>query len=404
MMYLQFAILAVFALLYSLIAGRLERTSLSGPMVFLSFGVIAGPMVLGWLQFDVSLTELRVLADLTLALVLFIDASNANKSIIKKHGSIPLRMLLFGLPMTIALGIGVGMLLFDDLGLWELAILATMLTATDAALGKAVVTNKAVPARIREGLNVESGLNDGICVPLLLVFIVFAEATGADAQGTELILFYMAEEIGIGLVVGSGVTAVCAKLMDYCYKRGWITKIWEQLPVIMLALICFSVAQSLGGSGYIAAFAGGILFGILAKEETHELVTDAEGMAETLAMFTWIVFGAAFINKAYQLITWEIFAYAVLSLTVVRMLPVMLSLAGSGEKIESKLFMAWFGPRGFASIVFAIIVLNTSIPGAPEMAVVVVCTVILSAFAHGITANPLAKALAKKLGAENPAD
>ena len=404
MMYLQFAILAVFALLYSLIAGRLERTSLSGPMVFLSFGAIAGPMVLGWLQFDVSLTELRVLADLTLALVLFIDASNANKSIIKKHGSIPLRMLLFGLPMTIALGIGVGMLLFDDLGLWELAILATMLTATDAALGKAVVTNKAVPARIREGLNVESGLNDGICVPLLLVFIVFAEATGADAQGTELILFYMAEEIGIGLVVGSGVTAVCAKLMDYCYKRGWITKIWEQLPVIMLALICFSVAQSLGGSGYIAAFAGGILFGILAKEETHELVTDAEGMAETLAMFTWIVFGAAFINKAYQLITWEIFAYAVLSLTVVRMLPVMLSLAGSGEKIESKLFMAWFGPRGFASIVFAIIVLNTSIPGAPEMAVVVVCTVILSAFAHGITANPLAKALAKKLGAENPAD
>ena len=403
-MYLQFAILAIFALLYSLVAGRLERTSLSGPMVFLSFGVIAGPLVLGWLQFDVGRTELRVLADLTLALVLFIDAANANKSVLKKHASIPLRMLLFGLPMTIALGIGVGMLLFDDLGLWELAILATMLTATDAALGKAVVTNKTVPARIREGLNVESGLNDGICVPLLLVFIVLAEATGSDAQGTQLMMIYMAEEIGIGLAVGLGLTVVGVKLMDYCYKRGWITKIWEQLPVIMLALICFTVAQSLGGSGYIAAFAGGILFGILAKEETHELVMDAEGMAETLAMFTWIVFGAAFINKAYQLITWEIFAYAVLSLTVIRMLPMMLSLAGSGEKTESKLFMAWFGPRGFASIVFAIIVLNTSIPGAPEMAVVVVCTVILSAFAHGITANPMAKALAKKLGTENPAD
>ena len=403
-MYLQFAILAIFGLLYSVIAGRLERTSLSGPIVFLSFGVIAGPMVLGWLQFDIGHTELRVLADFTLALVLFIDASNANKSVLEKYASIPLRMLLFGLPMTIALGIGIGMLLFDHMGLWELAILATMLTATDAALGKAVVTNTAVPARIREGLNVESGLNDGICVPLLLVFIVFAEATGEDAQGTELMLFYMAEEIGIGLVVGLGVTAVGAKLMDYCYKRGWITKIWEQLPVIMLALICFTVAQSLGGSGYIAAFAGGILFGILAKEETHELVMDAEGMAETLAMFTWIVFGAAFINKDYQLITWEIFAYAVLSLTVIRMLPIMLSLAGSGEKTESKLFMAWFGPRGFASIVFAIIVLNTSIPSAPEMALVVICTVILSAFAHGITANPMANALAKKLGAENPTD
>jgi len=140
-----------------------------------------------------------------------------------------------------------------------------------------------------------------------------------------------------------------------------------------------------------------LLFGTLTKEETHELVMDAEGMPETLAMFTWIVFGAAFINKAYQLITWEIFTYAVLSLTVVRMLPVMLSLAGSGERTESKLFMAWFGPRGFASIVFGIIVLNTELPGAKPMAIVVVCTGMLSALIHGITANPMASALAKRL-------
>ncbi|MBL7177994.1 MAG: cation:proton antiporter, partial [Desulfobacteraceae bacterium] len=166
----------------------------------------------------------------------------------------------------------------------------------------------------------------------------------------------------------------------------------------------FTVAQSLHGSGYIAAFAGGILFGTLAKESTHELVLDAEGLAETLAMFTWIVFGAAFIIRAYELITWQAFAYAVLSLTVVRMLPVILSLTGTGEKTESKIFLAWFGPRGFASIVFAIIVLNTSLPGAPQMAVVVVCTIILSAFAHGITANPMASALAKKLAKEQRAE
>ena len=403
-MYTEFAILAVFALLYSLVAGRLERTSLSGPIVFLCFGVIAGPLVLGWLQLDVERQELRVLADLTLALVLFIDAANADKSVLKRHAAIPLRMLLFGLPMTIALGVGVGMLLFNELGIWELAILATMLTATDAALGKAVITNKAVPARIREGLNVESGLNDGICVPLLFVFIVLAEAKGVEGQGTSLMLTYMVKEIGIGLVVGLSITAMGAWLMNVCCERGWITEVWEQLPVIMLALICFTVAQSLHGSGYIAAFAGGILFGTLAKESTHELVLDAEGLAETLAMFTWIVFGAAFIIRAYELITWQAFAYAVLSLTVVRMLPVILSLTGTGEKTESKIFLAWFGPRGFASIVFAIIVLNTSLPGAPQMAVVVVCTIILSAFAHGITANPMASALAKKLAKEQRAE
>jgi len=298
--------------------------------------------------------------------------------------------------MTIALGVVTGMLLFEQLGFWELAVLATMLTATDAALGKAVITNKAVPERIREGLNVESGLNDGICVPLLFVFIILAEARGAEGQGASLVLTYMVQEIGIGLVVGLSLSAMAAWLMRRCWKRGWISEVWMQLPVIMLAILCFTVAQSFHGSGYIAAFAGGILFGILAKQETHKLVMSAEGMAETLAMFTWIIVGAVFIHKTYQFMSWQVLAYSVLSLTVVRMLPMFLSLTGTGEKVDSKLFLGWFGPRGFASIVFGIIVLNTTLPGAHQMAIVVVCTVLLSALLHGLTANPLASVLAAR--------
>jgi NhaP-type Na+/H+ or K+/H+ antiporter len=395
-MYIEFAVFALFALLYSLVAGRLERTPITGPIVYLSFGLVVGPLGLGWLDLDVDRQELRVLADMTLALVLFIDAANANMSVLKKHAAIPVRMLLFGLPMTIALGVVTGMLLFEQLGFWELAVLATMLTATDAALGKAVITNKAVPERIREGLNVESGLNDGICVPLLFVFIILAEARGAEGQGASLVLSYMVQEIGIGLVVGLSLSALAAWLMKWCWVRGWISEVWMQLPVIMLAILCFTVAQSLHGSGYIAAFAGGILFGILAKQETHKLVLSAEGMAETLAMFTWIIVGAVFINKTYQFMSWQVLAYAVLSLTVVRMLPMFLSLTGTGEKVDSKLFLGWFGPRGFASIVFGIIVLNTTLPGAHQMAIVVVCTVILSAILHGLTANPLASVLAAR--------
>jgi NhaP-type Na+/H+ or K+/H+ antiporter len=395
-MYINLAVLAIFALLYSLVAGRLERTPISGPIIFLSFGLLAGSLGLGWLELDVGRHELRVLADLTLALVLFIDAANANMLVLRRHAAIPVRMLLFGLPMTIALGMVAGMWLFDQFGLWELAILATMLTATDAALGKAVITNKAVPERIREGLNVESGLNDGICVPLLFVFIILAEATGAEGEGLSLVLTYMLHEIGIGLVVGLGLTAMATWLMKACWERGWITEIWQQLPVIMLAILCFTVAQSLGGSGYIAAFAGGILFGILTGHESHKLVLHAEGLAETLAMITWVIVGAVFINITYQYMSWQVVAYAALSLTVVRMLPVFLSLTGTGEKVESKLFLAWFGPRGFASIVFAIIVLNTTLPGAHQMAIVVLCTVLLSALLHGLTANPLASLLAAR--------
>jgi NhaP-type Na+/H+ or K+/H+ antiporter len=206
----------------------------------------------------------------------------------------------------------------------------------------------------------------------------------------------MLHEIGIGLVVGLGLTAMATWLMKACWERGWITEIWQQLPVIMLAILCFTVAQSLGGSGYIAAFAGGILFGILTGHESHKLVLHAEGLAETLAMITWVIVGAVFINITYQYMSWQVVAYAALSLTVVRMLPVFLSLTGTGEKVDSKLFLGWFGPRGFASMVFAIIVLNTTLPGARQMAIVVVCTILLSALLHGLTANPLASLLAAR--------
>ena len=396
-MYIEFAILAAFAFIYSIVAGRIERTPITGPIVFMAFGFLAGPLGVGWLVLEPTNQDLRMLADITLALILFIDAANADTSVFKSSTLIPRRMLLLGLPGVIALGVVVGVLLFDELSLFEVAILATMLAATDAALGKGVVSNKAVPSRIREGLNVESGLNDGLCVPVLFLFIALAEASGAEADSTMLALELVAREIGIGLVVGLGITAIAVWLTRLCAKRGWITEIWVQLPVIMLAITCFTTAQSLHGSGYIAAFVGGILFGLLARESTHKLVLAAEGMGETLAMLTWIVFGAAIIGQSYEYFSWRVVLYALLSLTVIRMLPIFLSLTGTGEKTDSKLFLAWFGPRGLASIVFAIIVLNTNLPGTELMVLVVICTVFLSAIAHGLTANPLAAALAARV-------
>lgn len=396
-MYIEFAILAAFAFLYSIVAGRIERTPITGPIVFMAFGFLAGPFGVGWLELEPTNQELRMLADFTLALILFIDAANADTSVFKTSTIIPRRMLLFGLPGVIGLGFVAGMLLFEELGIFEVAILATMLAATDAALGKGVISNKAVPSRIREGLNVESGLNDGLCVPVLFLFIALAEASGVEADSTLLAFKLVAREIGIGLAVGLGITAIAVWLTRMCVKRGWVTEIWVQLPVIMLAITCFTTAQSLHGSGYIAAFVGGILFGLLAKESTHKLVLAAEGMGETLAMMTWIIFGAAIIGQSYEYFSWRVVLYALLSLTVIRMLPIFLSLTGSGEKADSKLFLAWFGPRGLASIVFAIIVLNTNLPGTNLMAMVVVCTVFLSAIVHGLTANPLASVLAARV-------
>jgi NhaP-type Na+/H+ or K+/H+ antiporter len=392
-MYIELAILAVFVFLYSAVAGGVERTSISGPMVFTVVGLIIGPIGLGWLQPDLDNDGLRMLADITLALVLFIDAANSDLSVVKSGIRIPQRMLVFGLPLTILLGFGLGLILFDQLSMFEVAILATMLAATDAALGKAVITNKAVPARIREGLNIESGLNDGICVPILFLFIALALDTDTGGSSTAFAIKLVAQEVGIGLVIGLGMAAIGARILKVCYKHGWITEIWMQLPVVALALGSFSIAQTLHGSGYVAAFVGGLMFGSYKTSENHGLILAAEGTSETLALLTWVMFGSAVLGQTLGYFSWQVVVYAVLSLTVVRMLPMFISLTGSGESTTSKLFLGWFGPRGLASIVFAIIVLNRGVEGGNLLALTVVCTVTLSVIAHGFTANPLARRL-----------
>jgi NhaP-type Na+/H+ or K+/H+ antiporter len=395
-MYIELAIFALFVFCYTLVAGRLERTPASGPIVFVASGFLMGPLVLGWFDGDVSRTELRVLADLTLAVILFVDAANADLAVLKRQFRIPARMLFLGLPGVIILGTLTAALLFDNLSLLEAAILGTMLAATDAALGKAVITNRSVPTQIREGLNFESGLNDGLCVPILLVFIAMAIGEGSEGGGTLLAVQLVIKELGIGLLVGLGLTATGAWAMRWCRDQGWLTEIWKQITVVALAIACFAVAQSLHGSGYIAAFAGGLLFGFKAKKATHRLVFASEGVGETLALMTWFVFGAAVIGKYIESFTWEILLYALLSLTVIRMLPVFVSLAGTGESTSSKLFLGWFGPRGLASIVFAIIVLQKDVAENKFIATVVALTVILSLVAHGVSAKPLANLLGKK--------
>ena len=399
-MYSNVAIMVLFAFVFSVIAGRVERSAVSGPIIFIAFGLIAGPVGLGLLDMDVKAVELRVVADLTLALVLFIDAANADLATLRTHATIPRRMLLIGLPLCIALGVGTGLVIFPDISFYEICILATMLAATDAALGKGVVTNKAVPARIREGLNAESGLNDGMCVPVLLVFLALATGTGGEDGSTMLALELVAREIGIGLAVAVVLTLVGVKLMTLSIQRGWFTEVWVQIPVVTLALACFTTAQTLHGSGYIAAFVGGLLFGHFAREKTHRLVMAGEGIAELLAMLTWLVFGTAVIGQLWATMTLDVVIYSLLSLTLIRMLPNVIALTGTGEKLETKLFLAWFGPRGLASIVFFIIVANANLPSESVLAHVVVCTVTLCVIAHGLTANAWARGIGRRLNTE----
>ena len=265
-----------------------------------------------------------------------------------------------------------------------------MLAPTDAALGKAVVTKPVVPAKVRERLNVESGLNDRICVPVILFFIAMAAGSVEASESALLILKLTLEVIGIGMVTGLVLALLGGFALRTCAARGWVAGTWLQIPIIALALLCFGLAQWLGGSGFIASFVGGLTFGALTKKHKEQFLKAAEGTADTVAMVTWFTFGTIILGILIPGLSWQVVVYALLSLTVVRMLPVFLCLNGMGLKRDTILFIGWFGPRGLASIVFAVMVIAEKLPGNDTIVAVVAWTIMLSIVLHGLSANPLA--------------
>lgn len=396
-MYQSLAVLAAFLLIYSLFAGRFESRLLNGPLLFMLTGLLLGPAALGLLDSQIDREGLKILAELTLAIVLFSDAANANLKILKAREGRPLRLLLIGLPLTLLGGWLVGIWLFPQIPLLELAILATILAPTDAALGKAVVSNPAVPAAVREGLSVESGLNDGICVPVLLVFLTLL----ADAQNQAPLALagvLIVEELGIGALSGLVLTWLAWRLQSFSSARHWQSPVWSQLTLPGLAVLCFATAQALGGSGFIAAFVGGMLAGHLFAEQKHQLLEGSEEFASLLSVITWVIFGALVIPLAWSSFTLNVWLYALLSLTLIRILPVLLSLLGTQFTLETRWFIGWFGPRGLATIVFTVMIMDSPMQHGNTVVATAICTVLLSVLLHGLSANPWAARLGRLSG------
>jgi sodium/hydrogen antiporter len=393
-MYENAALLAVFLLIYSAVAGRIERSFISGPIVFTVAGFILGPDGLGVLHINITGEGLRFLAELTLAMVLFTDAANADFAVVRRNLGIPERLLGLGLPLTIVLGFVFAAIVFPSLEILEMGLLATILAPTDAALGKPVVTDATVSPVIREALNLESGLNDGICVPIVVILLDLAIVTQVEGGTIGHVAWVVVEEIGIGLIVGLALTWLTIAMLRFAKRQGWISENWVEIPIVALAAACFAAAQAAGGSGFIACFVGGLLLSGLGERHKEEFLRGAEHMGEALALLTWVLFGGVVVARMIDRATWPALLYAVLSLTVARMLPVYLCLIGTRLNRADKLSIGWFGPHGLATIVFAILVLDAKLPGNDTIILAAGWTVLLSVIAHGVSANPLVKAMA----------
>lgn len=389
------AILAFSLFLYAAFAGRLEKTLVGGAISYTAIGLVLGAA--GLVEISPARSWLSVLAEVTLALLLFSDAATANLREVFRERVLPQRLLLLGLPGAVLGGIVVGyVLLRHEAGFLEIALIAAMLAPTDAALGKAVVTDVRVPERIRSSLNFESGLNDGLSVPIFLAILALLAGSAAGESFGEIALRLLVAEIGIGALAGLGVTGASLAVIAFSRRLGALDDHWGELMTPSIAATCYCLAQYLGGSGFIAAFVGGLLFGAGLKSKVEEWSRPAEILGDGAAMLTWVVFGATVLAAAVSGFTWQALAYAVLSLTLVRMLPVWLCLRGTGTPLHEALFIGWFGPRGLASVVFAIMVVESGVPGADVVATVVALTVTLSIIAHGLSAKPLASRFAQR--------
>ena len=372
------------------VSKRLSGSPITPAMVFVSIGLLVGPRVLDEINIASTSSTERALAEATLALVLFSDASSIDLRALRRGASVPLRLLGIGLPLTIALGALAAAVIFGELTFWEAVIVGVVLAPTDAALGQAVVTEPRVPTRIRQGLNVESGLNDGICVPLLFAAVAAADVqSGISGGRTGTTLLF--EEVGYGIVGGVVAALVVGAVVVYAGRRDLIDGAW--LPVIPAAgaVLAYGTASALHGSGFIAAFVAGMVFRGVIRRVPGEMNRLTEEVGGVLSGVTFVVFGAILLGPALGELSWELVLYAVLSLTVVRMVPVAISMLDSHVRLPTLGFLAWFGPRGLASIVFAVIVIEDSqLPHEHLIVLAVYLTVGLSVFAHGLTAAPLA--------------
>jgi len=389
-----FAALLVFG--YGLVSALADRSPITAPMVFVTVGIVASPLGLDLLTVDADSEAVQVIAKVTLVMILFTAASTIDLRRLKTEYPIPLRLLGIGLPLMMLLGILVASWLFTDTGFWLVAIMALILSPTDAALAQTVVGSDRVPAPVRDAISVESGLNDGIALPPIMACIAAAGAQGALTDPGHWGL-YAALQIALGPLAGALIGWFGGVLIDRAVEREWMEPVYQRLASFALAVLCYSLAELAGGNGFIAAFIGGLMLGARSPRVRERIQEFGEAEGQQLALFVFVIFGLAMVPMVIDHIDGLALVYALLSLTVIRMLPVTLSLVGSGLGAPGVAFIGWFGPRGIASILYTLILIGQlGVDGNERILSVIVLTILLSIFAHGISAIPLSSWYARQ--------
>lgn len=383
-----FTALLIFS--FGLFSKLSEISPITAPMVFVSIGMLTGELGLNWFAFDMDLKLLEILAEVTLIIILFVDAVDIDRKSLLSMTSLPARLLLIGLPLTMVFGFLTAIPFFPGENLWLIAAMAFMLSPTDAALGQAVISTKQVPEKTRYAIDVESGLNDGIALPPVLACLaVLTAKPGADFElafwGT-----FALKQICYGVIAGIAIGWTGGKLTEHAAKRKWMNDLFERLTSVSLALLAYAITEQLGGNGFIGAFFAGLSLGVSNQKIRSRVEEFGNAEGQLLSLFVFFLFGMIIVPEALPFWDLNTLIYALLSLTVIRMLPVAIALIGVHARTGAVLFVGWFGPRGIASILYLLMTVDKmDFKDHASVLSVIVLTVLISIFLHGLSAVPL---------------
>ena len=394
-----FAFMAALVIGYGLFSRSAEKSVITAPMAFVSVGILVTYFSIPLLTEGFGAPAVSIVAEITLMLVLFIDASTINLQRLIRERNLPVRLLGIGLPLTMLLGTVIAKLLFPDLSIWVLILMALILSPTDAALGQAVVKDPGVPENVRQSINAESGLNDGIALPPILVCLAVLSDTTGETLGTGYWLGFTLKQFVFGPLIGGMVGWIGGVLVDTASRRGWMNHTFQSLASVAIAILAFSLAEIVHGNGFIATYFAGLLLGTRTEKIRERIREFGEAESQALVLFIFLLFGIVLIPYSYPHWDLKAFFYALLSLTLIRMIPVAISLYGSGLTRPLIWFIGWFGPRGIASVLYLLMaVIALGIEGYERFTSVIVMTITLSIFLHGVTAVPFSRLLNRKSG------
>ena len=387
---LALVVIMAILLTWALVAGRLARWSITAPLAMVLAGVALTAGSNPVFRFDLETTSAEHAVEVVLAILLFVDATETPGGIVGREPRVTARLLGIALPLTLLTALGVGFLLLPGTGFWLLAVLATVVVPTDLGPAAALIRDRRVPARLRELLNVESGLNDGLVAPIFLFCLAAAKAH--DTRGVAIdALIDAIPAVLVAIAVGASVGFVGGKLLSRSWTRHWTQPTALRLGVAALPLMTYGLAIVLHGNGFVAAFVAGALFGSATRELPAYALNLAEDVGLLLSLVVWFIFGSVINQVVASGIGWRVVGYAILAVTVVRIVPVMVSLLGSTITRREALFIGWLGPRGLATIVFGLLaVIELTGADADLVADVMVATVLVSIVVHGLSYGPLA--------------